>query len=114
MLLIPIINIPNQSLTLQVDNNQYDLVIHATQDNADGTSGIMAIDVSINNVTILSGIRAVSFFPLIPYDYLVNGNFIFITQNFEYPDWRKFGITQNMFYVSNDELEAINNGTFTA
>jgi len=112
MILIPIINIPNQSLTLQLDNNQYDLTIHATQDNPDGTTGIMAVDISINNEIIISGVRAVDLYPLIPYKYLVNGNFIFITQNFQYPDWRQFGVTQSLIYASNEELESIEDGTF--
>ena len=114
MIQIPIIDIPNQSLTLQLNDNQYDLTIHATQDNEDGSTGIMAVDISINNTLIISGVRAVSLFPLIPYRYLQNGNFVFITQNFEYPDWRQFGITQNLVYVSKSELESIQNGTFTA
>lgn len=113
MILVPLVNIPNQSLTLQLDDNQYDLTIHATQDNPDGSTGIMAVDITINNVTIISGIRAESAFPLIPYHYLENGNFIFLTQNFEYPDWRQFGVTQNLFYVSETELESIRNGTFS-
>lgn len=112
MINVPIINIPNQSLSINLDNNQYDITIHATQDNPDGSTGIMAIDLTINNSIILSGIRAVSGFPLIPYQYLVddNGNFTFITVNDDYPDWRQFGITQYLIYASNSELKAIGNG----
>jgi len=54
--------------------------------------------------------RAVSGFPLIPYSYLQNGNFTFITSNNEYPDWRQFGITQYLIYASKSELEEILNG----
>ena len=114
MMQIPIINIPNQSLTLQLNNNQYDLTIHATQDNSDGTTGIMAMDIYINNSIIILGVRTVSLYPIIPYHYLSNGNFVFVTKNFEYPDWRQFGITQNLIYFSGEELEAIANGEFPA
>jgi hypothetical protein len=109
MINIPILNIPNQSLSINLDSNQYDIVIHATQDNPDGSTGIMAVDLSINNNIIISGVRAVSGFPLIPYEYLVNGNgnFTFITINDDYPDWRQFGITQYLIYASNSELESI-------
>jgi hypothetical protein len=109
MIQIPIINIPNQSLSVNLDNNQYDITIHATQDNLDGSTGIMAVDLSINNNIIISGVRAVAEFPLIPYHYLVNGNgnFTFITANDSYPDWRQFGITQYLIYASNSELEDI-------
>lgn len=110
MIQIPIVNIPNQSLSINLDNNQYNINIHATQDNPDGSTGIMAVDISINNSIILSGMRAVAEFPLIPYQYLVNGNFTFITANDDYPDWRQFGISQYLIYASNSELEAIANG----
>jgi hypothetical protein len=113
MIQIPILNIPNQTLSVQLDNNQWDIVIYATQDNPDGTTGIMAVDVSINNVVIVSGSRAVSGFPIIGYDYLVNGNIIFTTLNNSYPDWRQFGITQYLIYASDLEMGEISNGTFT-
>lgn len=114
MIQIPIVNVPNQSLTIQLDGNLYDIAIHATQDNLDLTTGIMAVDITINNNLIINGVRAVSGFPLIPYEYLiVDGNITFVTQDDEYPDWRQFGITQYLIYASNDELEQIANGTFT-
>lgn len=112
MIQIPVVNIPNQTLSIQLDGNLYDISIHATQDNEDGTTGIMAVDISINNSLIISGVRAVSNFLLIPYQYLVNGNFGFVTSNDDYPDWRKFGISQYLVYISNDELEEIANGNF--
>lgn len=110
MIQVPILNIPNQSLSINLDNNQYNINIHATQDNPDGSTGIMAVDLSINDVIILNGMRAVAGFPIIPYQYLVNGNFTFITTNDDYPDWRQFGISQYLIYASNSELEAIANG----
>src|ERR1043165_4013325 len=110
MIQVPISNIPNQSLSINLDNNQYDLNIHATNDNPDGSTGIMAVDITINNTIILTGMRAVPGFPLIPYQYLVNGNFTFITMNDDYPDWRQFGITQYLIFASNSELETIANG----
>lgn len=112
MIQIPLQAIPNQSLSIQLDNNQWDILIRATQDNPDGSTGIMAIDITINNVVIVTGQRAVCGFPIIAYQYLVNGNLAFVTSNNEYPDWRQFGISQYLIYVSNDELEEIANGTF--
>jgi hypothetical protein len=113
MIQIPIINVPNQSLSIQLDNNQWDISIHSTQDNADSSTGIMAIDITINNNIIISGVRAMDSFPLIPYQYLIiGGNITFITQDDEYPDWRQFGITQYLIYASDEELEEIENGTF--
>lgn len=107
MIQIPLQNIPNQSLSIQLDENQIDINFHATQDNIDGTSGVTAIDIVINNVVIVSGMRAVFGTPIIPYIYLQDGNFAFITQGDEYPDWRQFGITQFLVYASESELEDI-------
>lgn len=114
MIQIPILAIPNQTLSIQLDNNQWDISIRSTKDNDDGSTGIMAMDIVINNVIILSGQRMVFGFPVIPYSYLVNGNLSFLTEVDAYPDWRQFGITQTLIYASNAELEAIANGTFTA
>jgi hypothetical protein len=107
MIQIPLQNIANQSLSIQLDQNQIDLNFHATQDNPDGTSGVTGVDIIINNVVIVSGMRAVFGTPLIPYAYLEDGNFAFFTQNDEYPDWRQFGITQFLVYASQSELDAI-------
>lgn len=116
MIQIPITNIANQTLSIQLDGSQYNISIHATKDNADGTTGIMSVDITRNNILLISGIRAESSFPLLPYDYIVStfGNFCFVTQNNEYPDWRQFGITQYLIYASNEELNEIANGTFPA
>jgi hypothetical protein len=113
MIQIPLISVPNQSLSIQLDNNQYDIAIHATKDNPDGTTGIMAIDITINNNLVISGVRAVCGYPLLLYQYLmVDGNLVFVTQNNEYPDWRQFGTTQYLIYASAAEMEEIANGTF--
>lgn len=114
MIQIPIINVPNQSLSIQLDGDQYDISIHATKDNPDGSTGIMCVDIERNNNVIILGSRAVFGYPLIPYEYLVStfGNFTFVTQNDEYPDWRQFGITQYLIYASNDEINEISNVTF--
>lgn len=107
MIQIPIQSIPNQSLSLQLDNNLYDINIQSTIDNPDGSSGICAIDISINNVVIVTGVRAVAGYPIIASLYQQNGNFQFVTMNDEYPDWRQFGVTQYFIYISQDELNII-------
>lgn len=102
MIDIPIANIPNQTLTINLDNNQYDLSIQAIDDN-----GLVAVDLTINGTVIVTGIRALPDFPIIPSRYLENGNFIIETMNDDYPDWRQFGITQNLIYASQTELTDI-------
>jgi|GEM_PF-518311 len=112
MINIPLQAIPNQSLTIQLSNNNYDI-------NISDCGNIMAVTLSINNALVVSGIRAVPGFPIIPAAYLENGNFIFVTgspdpiyPNSDYPFWERFNIDQFLIYASPEELQAITAGTF--
>ena len=113
MIQIPLANIPNQSLSARLAGNQYDIRIHACRDNPQFGTGIVAFDIIRDNVVIVTGARAVPGFPLIPARYLENGNFIVITMNDDYPDWRQFGITQQLVFASESELETIRANTGT-
>jgi len=62
MITIPLQSIPNQTLSIVLDGNQYNITLKSCE-------GITAIDLVRNNVTILSGHRVVAGFPLIPYEY---------------------------------------------
>ena len=107
MIQVPIANIPNQSFSINLSGNTYDINIHACRDNDLPGTGIVAFDVTINNAVIVTGIRALPDFPIIPSQYLENGNFIVQTMNDEYPDWRQFGITQFLIFASEAELQTI-------
>ena len=104
MIEIPLSTIPNQSFSIQLDQNNFDIRIHDC-----GT--IMSVDIAVNNTVIVTGQRAVNGYPLIPYAYLEQGNFAFLTANDEYPYWERFGIDQYLIYASQEELEAIRAGT---
>lgn len=44
---------------------------------------------------------------VIPYPYIqeiVGGNFIFRTENDNYPNYENFGTTCNLYFITNDEL----------
>lgn len=99
---IPLQPIPNQSFSLQLGSNNYDIRLRTCE------SGVTSVDVIINNIPLLSGQRAVSNFPVIAYEYLTDGNFMFITQNDEYPDYTQFGVTQFLIFADRKEIEAIN------
>lgn len=92
--------IPNQTFTVQLDNNSYGFVIKAA-------NGIMCADVTINGTLILSGQRLVAGFPIIPYEYLANGNFVITTMNDDLPDYNEFGTTQFLIYASQSEIAAL-------
>jgi len=106
MIQIPITNIPNQSFSITLDDSQYDIRIHATSDRNIPGNGIMAVTIIRNGVTIVSGMRALPDYPIIPYAYLEDGNFFITTMNDEYPDWRQFGNTQYLIFASQAELIA--------
>jgi hypothetical protein len=104
MRIIPLDPIPNQSLSLTLDNNVYDIVVKQT-------STCISMSLSINGEVILSNQRIINGTPIIDYAYLQNGNFLLLTSNEELPDYTQFGVTQFLIYASQAELEAIANGS---
>lgn len=113
MIVIPLQAIPNQSLSIQLNNNNFDIDIRSCNNTplSFGTA-IMAFSLAINGVDILDGLRMIPAWPLIPYNYLENGNFFMVTDKDEYPDFNQFGITQYLVYASPTELTELTNGTF--
>lgn len=97
---IPITQDPNQDLTVRLDDTRYGLRLKAV-------NGVMVVDVSIDGVTVLTGSRVLAGEPLIPYEYLQEGNFILLTINDELPDYTQFGVTQSLVYLSPAELAAL-------
>lgn len=95
--IIPIEKIPNQTLSVTIDNVRYDLSIRDI-----GNS--MCFDLAINDELILNGHRLLGESPLIPYDYLQNGNFVVIT-NDETPYYTKFGDSQFLYFMTQPELD---------
>lgn len=101
MQIIPLEALANQSLSIRLDNRRYDLSFKET-------NGVMSVSISRDQVAILTGARIVAGTPLIPYEYLESGNFIFLTANDELPDYTKFKTTQNLVYYSAAEIEELN------
>lgn len=106
MRIIPLQAIANQSLSLQLDGINFDLRIH-------DCGNIMAVDVIVNNTPLLSGVRAVHGFPIIPtrYQEIGVGNFTFINTldtDDEYPYWTRFNTDQTLIYTSPAELAGLN------
>ena len=99
---VPIESIPNQSLSIQLDEVRYGIRFK-------DIGGMMSADISIDDQLIIEGLRVVGGFPLIPYKYLESdgGNFIFITELGDLVYWNQFGITQSLLYFSAEELEII-------
>lgn len=92
--------IPNQSLSINLDDGLYNITLKST-------NGCMSADIVRDGETILSGERIAAGTPLIPYRYLESGNFMLLTDDDDLPDYTKFGITQTLIYATQAELEAL-------
>lgn len=115
MINIPLEALPNQSFSIQLDEINYDITINScgfVTENPENFTNIMAFTIYINNVLTVAGSRAVAGFPIIPSQYLANGNFVVVTANEEYPNYLRFGIDQYLIYASPQEIIEIQNGTF--
>lgn len=100
MISITLAAIPNQAVSMRLEDNLYKLTLRETR-------GVMSVDISRDDETIVRGLRAVAGTALLPYRYLETGNFVILTEDGEYPDYTKFGISQELVYVTVAELEAL-------
>lgn len=101
MQLISLSAIANQSFTVQLDSNIYEMTLNEI-------NGLMAATLTINGTVVISGTRLVPETPILPYRYQENGNFILFTEEDEYPYYTEFGVTQYLLYLSQAEIEALN------
>ena len=100
MINIPIEAIPNQKFGVRVEGTRWEFEIKAIE-------GSVAVTIYRDDVLVLAGMRATAGTPLIPYQYLERGNFIFVTENDEVPHWSLFGTTQSLQYITIGELETL-------
>lgn len=68
--------------------------------------GNMAMDILLNDVSIVRGVRLVANNLVLLYPYLrgAGGDFMISTQDDEIPYYTKFGLTQFLIYLPPDEL----------
>jgi len=97
---VPIQAIPNQSLSIVLNEVRWDLQIRTT-------NGSVSFDIEKNGEVIIEGARAVAGMRIIPAQYQEDGNFAMITNNGELPDYTKFGVSQSLVFVSAAELEVL-------
>lgn len=99
---LPLLAIPNQSFTTQLENQNYKLSFKVTR-------GVMSVSISINDIVVISNSRFFADHPLIPYSYLegVGGNFILTTEGDSLPTFAEFNITQFLFYLTAAEVADI-------
>lgn len=100
MQIIPIRAIPNQSLSVTIDRQRWDITIKTAV-----TS--MIVDLVLNDAVLVLGLRIMPNQPLIPYRYLSTaGNFMLLTVDDQLPNWERFEMDQQLVYASASELAA--------
>ena len=105
MRLIQISAIPTQSFTFNFVGHRYDFTF---RDN----DGFMTYDIYIDEKPTLVGCRFVIGQMLITYKYLeADGNFILSSESDSADaDYKEFGDSQNLYYLTAEEAEAFRNG----
>lgn len=107
MVIVPLSAIPNQMISIKLNNENYDITIQDINDTGDPELNLMTATIVRNNVEIISGFRIVAGYPLIPYRYLESGDFAFTIDDEEYPSYLRFGIDQFLLYRDPIEMEAL-------
>jgi len=103
--LVPLKAVPNQSLSIRLENRRYDIQIQQA-------TGVMAATISRDSEKLVDSMRCVVGVGLLPYEYLEDnsGNFFFQTEQENLPDYNEFGITQFLYYFSDAELQELRDG----
>jgi hypothetical protein len=97
---IPLAAEPNQEFTVRLDDTRY--LIRLKEAN-----GVMVADFVIDDVVTITGTRVLAGEFLIPYLYMMRGNFVLLTVGDALPDWREFGASQTLVYMSPEEFAAL-------
>lgn len=99
---VPLQAIPNQSLSLVLDNNQWDITVKFT-------GGVTTVSLALNGEDVMDSALAAAGALIIPtlYQEQNSGNFFFVTSQFQMPNYSQFGITQFFLYASASDLAAV-------
>lgn len=101
MIEIDLQNIPNQEFTKEINGVRYAFRLHTYDD-------ILFVDIAADDESLKRGVRACPNTPLIPYNYKTRGgNFLFYCLKNEYPHYLKFGVTQQLVYLTDAEIAQI-------
>lgn len=99
-LIVPLDPIPNQSLSIRLDNRRYVVTVQEI-------GGMMGATIERDGVLLISNVRCVAGFPLLPYPHLSRdaGNFIFTnTVAGKIPYYTDFGSTCLLVYSTAAEI----------
>lgn len=97
--IIPLEQLPNQSLTITLDNSRYLIEVKTITDE------LMSISVTRNDILLVQNMRAMPATRLLfPHQAARYGNFAFVTTNDEYPHYTAFGAGHELYYIPASEL----------
>ncbi len=88
---------PNQEFFINILNR--DMTIRIID------RGLPLFSLYINGDYLVQNIPCFSNLGILPYPYMtteIGGNFMFLTENDEYPAWENFGNTCNLVFVTGD------------
>ena len=74
----------------------------------DNNNGIMLFNLQINNEYVCPHVPCFANQKILPYKYMqsiAGGNFYFITENDEYPNYENFGTSCELYFITEDEIE---------
>lgn len=98
MIVVPLEPIPTQSLNVDIDDDNYELLFR-------DIGGAMTVDISRNNEPLVQG-RILTRGGLIPYRHLTRGgNFFFSTESGDIPTWKKFSTRQFLIWATDEEID---------
>jgi hypothetical protein len=99
MIDVGIAALPNQALTVQLDERFYEIQLREA-------NGVMSATITRDGQTLVSNMRITAGTPLLPYRYQEAGNFLVTTDGDALPYYDQFGVTQFLVYLTADELAA--------
>lgn len=89
--------IPNQEFTVNIGDYRYDIRLFLDD-------GVMAYDLSIDQVEAIEGQRIIAGELMLPYKYQeADGNFYLSVPEDEDPDYEQFGDSQKLYYLTSSE-----------
>ena len=97
---IPLQSLPNQSFSITLDNNLWDIVVRTC-------NGATTMTLTLNGTLVVENALCASAAPIIPEVYQENGNFMFLTANYQLPTYTQFNATQSLYYFNSSELAAM-------
>lgn len=101
MIEIELQKIPNQEFTKELNGVFYRLKLRTFK-------GMLLMDIMADDTVIKKSVRVCPNTLIIPYQYTTKGgNFLFFCQNNDYPNYKNFGITQQLIFLSDEEIKSL-------